>query len=1502
MYLGTPINPADVSLRALYNFTGNTVNGTGLTVTNQATAGSLNGTTVGTCGYPKFNCVLGSSIAFDKPTTANSFYTTNYSANAVDGNVCTSWAANAAATGDWTVDLETPTTVNNMLVILGMAPTNIPWNGYVETSTDGITWTNVYSLNGTSRFNFENVQIEFATPIVNVRFIKITCTGSASWASLREVLVNQNLINEEVRDMTPILLNADGSFKQGQATIGEVLFSSKATTYQWKRNGVNISGATNQSYTVLSVGNYSVTVTYSCTANCNTALSTPTVPSGLAPAALPSCGLVQGGTASGVRITHNTLINPTAAFTYEAFFRANTDVTVARKILAKGTVADYAVAIGLQVTTGKIQGEFIIGGTLRNILSINAYNDNQFHHVACTYDGANINLYIDGQPDNALVATGAVAANTSDMEIGRNTDAGGTQPFNGVIDEVRVWNVARTPSQISTALGSVLVGNETGLQAYYHFNNVLFNGQNRVVTNNCSTTGTILNGISFGTSGTPTFTCATPAFTEPDCNMGLTATGDFVTVPHNGALNLFTFSVAAYIKTNQAAAEDIHIVSKENASSQNYRLSINNGKARISFNGTEFVEGTTNVNDNLWHYIVGTYDGTTLRIYVDGKQQTGFGTSAAPSNNNDNVIIGQSYTGSNQYIGKLDQISIWDRALTPTEISNNIGYNLLGTESGLQAYYNFNDNGTNGAAQVVPNKCTATGAAINGTTAGTSTTPTFNCSNVFVNTPTCSIMLNGKDNRISSAANVINTSQNFSIEMILKPNTLYEHAGPYYVTNWGSLIQGRLVMGANIGGGLGSGINISVAANGINIWEQSGNYYHAGKIGYAKPIKDWTHFALTSNNGNLKLFVNGKLVGSDARSGALYAISSYFNGGFAGNISEIRMWDKTLSNDEVHDNVNTVYTGAEVGLKSLYRFNSNTLNGANRTVANLGSLGATNNLTTFGNTQTPMFTCANYVPNTTDEAIALPGSGNVFNNYTYGNASMNSWGTMSNTGTIAMWVKAATLTPAVQGIFTTAPLSGNAKGNRGIRLDLESNGYIFVNFGDDNSTTSATANRFGITVAPIEINRWYHVAITWNKTTNTWSSIVNGIATQTNVPNTKWPSTLGDIHAGMGFDLGINFNYGQIDELLHYNIALTETQVRERLARKMTSADPLWTNLQNYYRFDNSGSANFYTGTSALYDYKGNKHGMIYASSDFQTSSAPIGDVSAYQYFGVGSVATVAFGKTSKDTISAQVTAGTNVQGIQVYGVNEKPNTQAGQFVLANNNRYAGVFVVGDTNQVKYDAKYGYNLNPHFLPIYVHGKLLLYKRDNNAITGWGVDLSSTIDSVAKTYKAVGKNAEFMLGYSPYTVRPKLGNDTTVYIICDNETYNLNPLYASKTNGFSTAWTAPIPTAAPLGNWRLIATSYFGFTDTAFATVKQDIATWTGTVSNDWHNAANWNFGKVPDSITHVIIPTATPNPCLISTADAYAASVQVRAAGNFDIILPRKLLISGKCGALPVGP
>ena len=109
------------------------------------------------------------------------------------------------------------------------------------------------------------------------------------------------------------------------------------------------------------------------------------------------------------------------------------------------------------------------------------------------------------------------------------------------------------------------------------------------------------------------------------------------------------------------------------------------------------------------------------------------------------------------------------------------------------------------------------------------------------------------------------------------------------------------------------------------------------------------------------------------------------------------------------------------------------------------------------------------------------------------------------------------------------------------------------------------------------------------------------------------------------------------------------------------------------------------------------------------------------------------------------------------------------------------------------------------------------------------------------------------------------------------------------------------TAAGLGTYQLIATNQSGCVDTALAAVKQDIIKWNGLISNNWHTAANWDGGKIPDEKSHVIIPGGTANPCQIADADATAASVQAKNTGSFTIINNKKLVVSGTCISLPTG-
>ncbi len=90
---------------------------------------------------------------------------------------------------------------------------------------------------------------------------------------------------------------------------------------------------------------------------------------------------------------------------------------------------------------------------------------NTWYHVAGVWDGAALRLYVNGAPDGTLPATRNPKPGNTPLKIGERGQ-GGT-PFNGILDEVRVWSVARTVGQIQTGMNRVLSGEQPGLAGYW---------------------------------------------------------------------------------------------------------------------------------------------------------------------------------------------------------------------------------------------------------------------------------------------------------------------------------------------------------------------------------------------------------------------------------------------------------------------------------------------------------------------------------------------------------------------------------------------------------------------------------------------------------------------------------------------------------------------------------------------------------------------------------------------------------------------------------------------------------------------------------------------------------------------------------------------------------------------------------------------------------------------------------------------------------------------------
>mgnify|MGYP000872391999 CR=1 FL=1 len=125
---------------------------------------------------------------------------------------------------------------------------------------------------------------------------------------------------------------------------------------------------------------------------------------------------------------------------------------------------------------------------------------NKTYHVAMVYDGSSLKFYRNGFLLSQVAASGNLFQNNLVTRIGRYTGVT-TENFLGYINEVRIWNVARTQTQLRTFMNSSLPtpASQLGLQAYYTFDN-LINKQGNTAWNGVLSGAAVINA------------------TNPDCN------------------------------------------------------------------------------------------------------------------------------------------------------------------------------------------------------------------------------------------------------------------------------------------------------------------------------------------------------------------------------------------------------------------------------------------------------------------------------------------------------------------------------------------------------------------------------------------------------------------------------------------------------------------------------------------------------------------------------------------------------------------------------------------------------------------------------------------------------------------------------------------------------------------------------------------------------------------------------------------------------------------------
>jgi hypothetical protein len=161
---------------------------------------------------------------------------------------------------------------------------------------------------------------------------------------------------------------------------------------------------------------------------------------------------------------------------------------------------------------------------------------------------------------------------------------------------------------------------------------------------------------------------------------------DFIDIPHNSSLSLQEFTLATWINTNQSNLLDsANIMNKGGFNSEKESENMNygiwfskDGTIQGGFetrSGENFqVNSTAKYNDGKWHYVLLSYNGSLLRLDIDGEKQisTKQTNNAIPDTTGEQPLrLGANSLEENKFFtGYIDEVRLWNRGLTDEEISD----------------------------------------------------------------------------------------------------------------------------------------------------------------------------------------------------------------------------------------------------------------------------------------------------------------------------------------------------------------------------------------------------------------------------------------------------------------------------------------------------------------------------------------------------------------------------------------------------------------------------------------------------------------------------------------------------------------------------------------------------------------------------------------------------------------------------------------------------------------
>jgi hypothetical protein len=321
------------------------------------------------------------------------------------------------------------------------------------------------------------------------------------------------------------------------------------------------------------------------------------------------------------------------------------------------------------------------------------------------------------------------------------------------------------------------------------------------------------------------------------------------------------------------------------------------------------------IADGHWHHVAFVVSGAGGRLYVDGVLRSSVGwlgaagavTSVAP------LQIGRYDDYPNSFAGEVDEVTIWNRALTASELNHLKHRRLSGAEEGLLAYYGFDEPD----GLVAENRAGAehAGGLEHGPVRVASEVPV-----VLEPVAGSSLKLDGVD------------------DYVAVPHATALNAYPLTVTAWVRTARNAPQVDALVSKYTESALNgysLFLYNGRLRAWyfRDSANRIWDGALGIDGGFiadGEWHHVALVVNATRGELIVDGVLRGSlnwQGTPGSPTAVDALqvgrywtYGNGWLGQVDEVTLWSIALSPAQIQSSMNLRLTGDEAGLVAYWRF------------------------------------------------------------------------------------------------------------------------------------------------------------------------------------------------------------------------------------------------------------------------------------------------------------------------------------------------------------------------------------------------------------------------------------------------------------------------------------------------------------------------------------------------------------------------------------------------------